>query len=71
MRQDASFPPSAAVRAPAGSTDDERRTTWFQGVALVAICLALYLAGNGRTGLWDRDEPRNAVAVHEMRARGD
>ena len=32
---------------------------------------ALNLAGNGRTGLWDRDEPRYAVCVREMRARGD
>ena len=31
----------------------------------------LNLAGNGRTGLWDRDEPRYAVCVREMRARGD
>ena len=31
----------------------------------------LNLAGNDRTGLWDRDEPRYAVCVREMRARGD
>ncbi len=35
------------------------------------LSLALNLAGNGRTGLWDRDEPRYAVCVREMRARGD
>ena len=28
---------------------------------------AMNLAGNARTGLWDRDEPRYAVAVREMR----
>jgi 4-amino-4-deoxy-L-arabinose transferase-like glycosyltransferase len=38
---------------------------------IAALALALNLAGNGRTGLWDRDEPRYAVAVREMRARGD
>jgi 4-amino-4-deoxy-L-arabinose transferase-like glycosyltransferase len=36
-----------------------------------ALALTLNLAGNARTGLWDRDEPRYAVAVREMRARGD
>jgi len=35
------------------------------------LALVLNLAGNARTGLWDRDEPRYVVAVHEMRARGD
>ena len=35
------------------------------------LSLVLNLAGNGRTGLWDRDEPRYAVCVREMRARGD
>ena len=34
-------------------------------IALVA--LSLNLAGNSATGLWDRDEPRYAVAVREMR----
>ena len=47
------------------------RLDWIEPIALVVICLALNLAGNARTGLWDRDEPRNAVAVHEMRSRGD
>ena len=35
------------------------------------LALVLNLAGNARTGLWDRDEPRYAVCVREMRARGD
>ena len=35
------------------------------------LSLTLNLAGNGRTGLWDRDEPRYAVCVREMRVRGD
>ena len=47
------------------------RPAWYEPAALVVVCLALFLFGNARTGLWDRDEPRNAVAVHEMRARGD
>ncbi len=42
-----------------------------EALALVALALALDLAGNGRTGLWDRDEPRYAGAVREMHARGD
>lgn len=44
---------------------------WIEPLTLIVVCLVLFLAGNGRTGLWDRDEPRNAVAVHEMRTRGD
>jgi 4-amino-4-deoxy-L-arabinose transferase-like glycosyltransferase len=42
-----------------------------QPLVLVVLALALNLAGNGRTTLWDRDEPRYAVSVREMRARGD
>ena len=54
-------------------TDDARamRISWREPALIVIVCLTLFLAGNARTGLWDRDEPRNAVAVHEMRARGD
>ena len=33
-----------------------------------ALALVLNLAGNGGVGLWDRDEPRYAVCVREMRA---
>ena len=38
---------------------------------LAILALAINLAGNARTGLWDRDEPRYAVAVREMRAGGE
>ena len=38
---------------------------------IAALSLTVNLAGNSRTGLWDRDEPRFAVAVREMRSRGD
>jgi 4-amino-4-deoxy-L-arabinose transferase-like glycosyltransferase len=44
---------------------------WLEPVGLVVLALALNLTGNARTGLWDRDEPRYAVCVREMRARGD
>jgi 4-amino-4-deoxy-L-arabinose transferase-like glycosyltransferase len=52
------------------------RSSWwrwrrFEPLLIVLFSLALNLAGNGRTGLWDRDEPRYAVCVREMRARGD
>jgi len=36
---------------------------------IAIVALSLNLAGNAETGLWDRDEPRFAVAVREMRAR--
>jgi len=35
------------------------------------LALTLNLAGNARTTLWDRDEPRYAGCVREMRASGD
>jgi 4-amino-4-deoxy-L-arabinose transferase-like glycosyltransferase len=40
-------------------------------VAIAALALGLYLAGNGKVSLWDRDEPRYAVCVREMRQRND
>jgi 4-amino-4-deoxy-L-arabinose transferase-like glycosyltransferase len=46
-----------------------RRMLELAGIALLS--LTLNLAGNGRVSLWDRDEPRYAVCVREMRARGD
>jgi 4-amino-4-deoxy-L-arabinose transferase-like glycosyltransferase len=44
---------------------------WVAPLLIAALSLSLNLAGNSATGLWDRDEPRFAVAVREMRARGD
>jgi 4-amino-4-deoxy-L-arabinose transferase-like glycosyltransferase len=44
---------------------------WFEPLGIVLLSLTLNLVGNARTGLWDRDEPRFAVCVREMRARGD
>ncbi len=41
-------------------------------LALVtAAALVVYWVGNGRTALWDRDEPRFAQAAYEMLATGD
>ncbi len=42
-----------------------------EAALIVGLCLALNLAGNGRTGLWDRDEPRYATCTREMIGRGD
>ena len=47
------------------------RWGWTAPFLIVLLALSLNLAGNARTGLWDRDEPRFATAVREMRARGD
>jgi 4-amino-4-deoxy-L-arabinose transferase-like glycosyltransferase len=44
---------------------------WLEPILLALLALGLNLAGNDRTGLWDRDEPRYAVCVREMRSRGD
>jgi 4-amino-4-deoxy-L-arabinose transferase-like glycosyltransferase len=48
-----------------------RRRDVAEAVLVGALALTLNLMGNGRVGLWDRDEPRFAVAVREMRERGD
>lgn len=40
-------------------------------VILIALCGALYLIGNGRVPLWDRDEPRYAQASRQMLQSGD
>ena len=54
----------AAFRQPSGRwPTGSSRSPWS------LLSLAINLAGNARTGLWDRDEPRYAVAVREMRGR--
>ncbi len=43
----------------------------WESVLILGLALGLNLAGNGRVGLWDRDEPRYATCTREMRDRGD
>ena len=43
-----------------------QRSAWLEPIVILLLALALNLAGNGGTGLWDRDEPRYAVCVREM-----
>ena len=59
--------------AAQGTTPRERPSRWrlIEPALYGFLALALNLAGNERTGLWDRDEPRYAVCVREMRQRGD
>jgi 4-amino-4-deoxy-L-arabinose transferase-like glycosyltransferase len=54
-----------------GPSDRKTHWTWLEPVLYALLALVLNLAGNARTGLWDRDEPRYAVCVREMRDRGD
>jgi 4-amino-4-deoxy-L-arabinose transferase-like glycosyltransferase len=42
-----------------------------QAALVGLLALVLNLSGNGRVGLWDRDEPRYAGCTREMRASGD
>jgi 4-amino-4-deoxy-L-arabinose transferase-like glycosyltransferase len=60
-------------RVAVDATPRERPARWrlIEPVLYALLVLALNLAGNERTGLWDRDEPRYAVCVREMRDRGD
>ncbi|MDX2037795.1 MAG: glycosyltransferase family 39 protein [Isosphaeraceae bacterium] len=46
-------------------------TYWKQALFLGVLSLCLNLVGNGKVGLWDRDEPRYAGAVREMKQSGD
>jgi 4-amino-4-deoxy-L-arabinose transferase-like glycosyltransferase len=39
--------------------------------AIIAVAGLLYLLGNGRVSLWDRDEPRYAMASRWMAMHGD
>jgi 4-amino-4-deoxy-L-arabinose transferase-like glycosyltransferase len=47
------------------------RAAWFEALVIAAVVLPLNLAGNARTSLWDRDEPRYAGCAREMRVSGD
>ena len=48
-----------------------RRRLACEAALVIGLALTLNLAGNGRVGLWDRDEPRYATCTREMKARGD
>lgn len=50
---------------------EPRWRQWVEPVLLAVLALVLNLAGNDRTSLWDRDEPRFVGATREMKARGD
>ncbi len=64
------IPPASAAEHGVARTKPWR-WRWIEPIGIVLLSLVLNLAGNARTGLWDRDEPRFAVCVREMRARGD
>jgi 4-amino-4-deoxy-L-arabinose transferase-like glycosyltransferase len=59
---------------PGGRSQDivpVHKSAWLEPIVILLLALTLNLAGNRETGLWDRDEPRYAVCVREMRARND
>jgi 4-amino-4-deoxy-L-arabinose transferase-like glycosyltransferase len=62
--------PGAPLEGSSGPVPHLRRR-FLEPVLVGLLALTLNLAGNGRISLWNRDEPRYACAVREMRARGD
>src|SRR5436190_23524864 len=48
-----------------------RATNRFRICLIIAGSLAVYLAGNARVSLWDRDEPRYAQTSRQMLKSGD
>ncbi|WP_435017562.1 ArnT family glycosyltransferase [Tundrisphaera sp. TA3] len=61
-------PRDSTVDAPAGMA---WRRLACEAALVAGLALTLNLVGNGRVGLWDRDEPRYATCTREMRERGD
>lgn len=47
------------------------RSPFAEALTIALVTVAIHLIGNGRTSLWDRDEPRYAGCAREMRASGD
>ena len=48
----------------------ERSAKWWLTGIIVALA-GVYLVGNDRVALWDRDEPRYAQTSREMLKSGD
>ena len=63
-------PIDATTNAPASGRPSRSRLMG-EATLIVALTMVLNLTGNGRVGLWDRDEPRYATCTREMRERGD
>src|SRR4051794_25569645 len=49
------------------ATMSHRAGLWL----VILAAAAVYLIGDGRVPLWDRDEPRNAQAARQMYQTGD
>ncbi len=60
----------ATAEAPASARPSRHRLV-AEATVIVALTLFLNLTGNGKVGLWDRDEPRYATCTREMAERGD
>ncbi len=56
-----------AQSAPSHSLSRVSRRIWI----IIFLAASLYLLGNGRVQLWDRDEPRYAQASRQMLQSGD
>lgn len=65
------YEPPAGIATAEARRDSHRRSSAWGLFLLLASALVVYWAGNARTPLWDRDEPRFAEAAREMLATGD
>ena len=59
-----------ATPDPFVSRRSSRGRLLAEATVIVALTLFLNLTGNGRVGLWDRDEPRYATCTREMTRAG-
>src|SRR3954467_14766345 len=65
------MPRQPAINYPPSTSMRPSRSIPVKLILLIVCAFAVYLAGNGRVSLWDRDEPRYAQTSRQMLQSGD